>query len=198
MKKIVAATANAGKLKEIKEILRGVEVASMRELGFDADIEESGSTFLENALIKAHAVASALGLPALADDSGLEVDALGGAPGIYSARYSGAHATDAANNQKLLAELERANPGHRAARFVSAVALVFPDGRAVTGQGCVNGEILLTQRGTSGFGYDPLFYSPELKKTFGEAAAEEKNAVSHRRRALEDLLQKLRNSGFIE
>lgn len=187
MNKIVVASGNKGKLREIAEIFKGYEIVSMQAAGFSGDIEENGSTFEENALIKARAVCKALGAAALADDSGLCVAALGGAPGVYSARYSGGD--DADNRALLLKNLSGA--ADRRAHFACAVALVFPDGREVTAEGRTEGEILPSERGTGGFGYDSLFYSYDLKKSFGEASDEEKNSVSHRARALAALDAKL-------
>ena len=187
-KVIVAASGNAGKIREISEILNDYRVISCKELGFTDDIEETGKTFYDNALIKAETVAKALNMPALADDSGLCVTALSGAPGVYSARYSGT-GTDEGNIDKLLKETE--NVSDRSAKFVSAVVVYYPDGRIVSAQGETFGEILRARRGNGGFGYDPVFYSYDLKKSFGEASAEEKNSVSHRARALAELRKKL-------
>ena len=187
-KVIVAASGNAGKIREISEILNDYRVISCKELGFTDDIEETGKTFYDNALIKAETVAKALNMPALADDSGLCVTALSGAPGVYSARYSGT-GTDEGNIDKLLKETE--NVSDRSAKFVSAVVVYYPDGKIVSAQGETFGEILRVRRGNGGFGYDPVFYSYDLKKSFGEASAEEKNSVSHRARALAELRKKL-------
>ena len=183
---IIAASRNEGKIKEIIKIFKGARVISMREAGFEGEIEENGSSFRENALIKAKAVAEKLNLPALADDSGLCVDFLGGAPGIYSARFSGEG--DAANRALLLQKMKEAT--HRQAHFECAVCLYIPGGRTLFGVGRTDGEICEEERG---FGYDPLFYSYDLKKSFGEATAREKNRVSHRARALKDLMEKLKN-----
>lgn len=193
MEKLIVASNNKGKIKEIKEILKDVyEIVPMGEAGFDEEIEENGSTFFENALIKAKAVSEALGVNALADDSGLCVDALGGAPGIYSARFSGVHGDDAANRKKLLSELKNLkNPDERKARFVSSVVLYKRDGEVVSGMGETHGIIGFKEEGENGFGYDSLFVSDDLGKSFGVATAEEKNAVSHRKRALIDLLRHL-------
>lgn len=187
-KVIVVASGNAGKIREISEILNDYRVISCKELGFTDDIEETGKTFYDNALIKAETVAKALNMPALADDSGLCVTALSGAPGVYSARYSGT-GTDEGNIDKLLKETE--NVSDRSAKFVSAVVVYYPDGKIVSAQGETFGEILRARRGNGGFGYDPVFYSYDLKKSFGEASAEEKNSVSHRARALAELRKKL-------
>lgn len=193
MEKLIVASNNKGKIKEIKEILKDVyEIVPMGEVGFNEEIEENGSTFFENALIKAKAVSEALGVNALADDSGLCVDALGGAPGIYSARFSGVHGDDAANRKKLLNELkDLKNPDERKARFVSSVVLYKRDGEVVSGIGETHGIIGFEEEGENGFGYDSLFVSDDLGKSFGVATAEEKNAVSHRKRALIDLLRHL-------
>ena len=187
-KVIVAASGNAGKIREISEILNDYRVISCKELGFTDDIEETGKNFYDNALIKAETVAKALNMPALADDSGLCVTALSGAPGVYSARYSGT-GTDEGNIDKLLKETK--NLSDRSAKFVSAVVVYYPDGKIVSAQGETFGEILRARRGNGGFGYDPVFYSYDLKKSFGEASAEEKNSVSHRARALAELRKKL-------
>ncbi len=182
--KIVAATTSDHKLEEIRTILSDFKIVSAAEVGFHDEVEETGETFIENALLKARAVCHATGLPALGDDSGLCVDALNGAPGIYSARYSGQGAS--ANRELLLKNLQgRTN---RAAHFNCAVALVFPDGREYTAEGQTFGVITTEPQGENGFGYDCLFYSDELGKTFAVASAAEKNAVSHRGRALHNLL----------
>lgn len=190
MQKLVIASANKGKIKEFKKILgEKFEIIPMSEAGFNADVEESGSTFQENSLIKAKTVADALRLPVLADDSGLCVDRLDGAPGLYSARFSGVHGDDAANRAKLLNALK--GEKDRRAKFCCSICLYYPDGKYVFGNGETLGEILDEEKGSNGFGYDPIFYSYDLKKPFGEATDEEKNSVSHRYRALCDLLKKL-------
>ena len=185
--KMVVATGNANKLKEFSQLFTDYEVISQKEMGFFEDVEETGETFAENALIKARAAAKALGVPALADDSGLCVVALGGSPGVYSARYSGGG--DKENRKKLLKELDGVRD--RTAYFQCAIALVYPDGKELLAEGRTFGKILFEERGEGGFGYDSLFESDDLKKSFGEASAEEKNSVSHRHRALENLFQKL-------
>ena len=184
MQTIVAASGNKGKLREIAEIFKGCNVVSMAEAGLSGEIEETGSTFAENALLKARTVCRALGAPALAADSGLCVEALGGAPGISSARFCGRHGDDAANIALLLQKLAGVPARERGAYFESCVALCLPDGREFTASGKTYGRILCAPQGTNGFGYDPLFYSEELNKCFGEASAAEKNAVSHRAKAL--------------
>ena len=188
--RIVVASGNRNKLREIAEIFDKCEVVSMQEAGFSGDIEETGGTFEENALIKARAVCAALGLPALADDSGLCVEALGGAPGVHSARFCGRHGDDAANNALLLEKLRGVPAEKRGAYFESCVALCFPEGREIVASGRTYGCILAGAEGAGGFGYDPLFYSDDLGKSFGTAAPEEKNAVSHRARALAALAKK--------
>lgn len=188
--KIAIATNNPSKLREIRAILGGFfdEALSLSDLGIDIDIEETGTTLTENALIKARTIRDLTGLPALADDSGLMVDALGGAPGVYSARYAGEEHDDKKNNALLLKNLE-GKP--RDAKFCSVIALCYPDGRELTAEGSAPGVILEEERGTGGFGYDPLFFSPELGKTFAEATPEQKNSVSHRSRALRAMLELL-------
>ena len=191
---LVVATGNKHKLQEIQAIFADVRVVSAREAGYLGDPEETGATFEENAIITARAAAEALNLPALADDSGLCVAALGGAPGIYSARYAGGHGDDKKNREKLLAEL--GDEKNRAAYFRSAAALCFPQsmgGKTVTATGDTHGRILTREEGENGFGYDCLFYSDDLCKSFGVASAEEKNAVSHRFRALTALKEKLKS-----
>ena len=192
--RLVLASQNGGKLRELRALFGAeYDVASMGEMGLDMEIEETGSTFEENARIKAEALCARTGCAALADDSGLEVDCLGGAPGVYSARYAGGHGDDAANNALLIANV-KAFPAPRTARFVSAVALARPGRETLVARGSCEGEVLLEERGEGGFGYDPLFYSHDLHKTFAEASAGEKNTVSHRARALKKLVEIMRNS----
>lgn len=181
--KLVMATRNRKKLRELREILTdlGIEVVSQQEIGFDLEVEETGTTFEENARLKARAVMEASGLPAVADDSGIAVDALGGRPGVYSARYGGVE-TDAGRNALLLREME--DRTDRGAAFVAAVCCVFPDGREITVRGECRGQLLREERGTGGFGYDPLFYLPEFGMTMAEMTPEAKNGISHRGRAL--------------
>lgn len=187
-KRLVVASGNAHKLREIAEIFTDFEVVSQKQMGFDEDVEETGTTFAENALIKARAAAKALNLPTLADDSGLCVDALGGAPGVYSARYCGYHGSDKENRDLLLKNLDGITD--RRAHFTSAVALVYPNGTELLAEGHTYGKILTEEQGDGGFGYDCIFESDDLGKSFGLATAEEKNAVSHRFRALQILLAK--------
>ncbi len=175
------------KIEEIKSIFTGVKLVTMKEAGFDGDIDETGETFKENAYIKAKTVYDALKTPVIADDSGLCVDALDGAPGVYSARFSGGSSAD--NRKLLLKRLE--NIPHRKARFACAVCYIGEDGKPVFGEGFTEGRILFEEIGSRGFGYDSLFFSDDLGKSFGEATEEEKNSVSHRFRALTDLRGRL-------
>ena len=184
-KALVVASGNAHKLREIAEIFTQFDVISQKELGFLEEVEENGATFVENALIKARAASQALGCIALADDSGLCVNALGGQPGIYSARYCGHHGSDKENRQLLLQNMQGMTD--RTAHFHSAIAVVFPDGRELVAEGQTFGDILTEEVGQGGFGYDPIFFSHDLKKSFGVATAEEKNGVSHRFRALQKM-----------
>jgi XTP/dITP diphosphohydrolase len=187
-RQLIVASGNAHKLREIAEIFTEFEVLSQKQMGFDVDVEETGTTFAENALIKARAASKALGLPTLGDDSGLCVEALGGEPGVYSARYSGGHGNDQANRDLLLKKLEEVE--NRRAYFACALALVYPNGDVLTAEGRTYGNILKKEEGEGGFGYDCIFESEDLKKSFGLATAEEKNSVSHRFRALQGLLAK--------
>ena len=188
-KTLVLASGNKGKIAEIGEMLPEFSVIGYKDAGLDFEIEETGATFYENALIKAKAVSEALGLPALADDSGLCVNALGGAPGIFSARFAG-DGNDEHNIVKLLKELDGVKD--RSAKFVCSLVLYYPDGKIISAEGETNGEILFERAGENGFGYDPIFYSADLKKSLGEASSKEKNSVSHRSRALKNLKEKLK------
>lgn len=187
--KLAIATNNQHKLQEIRAILGDSfeELLSLKDLGIDVDVEETGSTLEENALIKARAILALSGIATLADDTGLMVDALRGAPGVYSARYAGEEHDDAKNRALLLKNLDGIKD--RSAHFATVIALCYPDGKTLTASGRVNGEILLSERGTEGFGYDSLFFSTELGKTFAEATQAEKNSVSHRGRALRAMLE---------
>ena len=195
--KLVLASKNQHKLLEMEHILRdlGLEVVLESQVGVDVDVEETGTTFLENAALKARAVMEASGMAAIADDSGLMVDALDGAPGVYSARYGNLN-SDQARTSYLLENLKDVPAGKRGAQFVSAIVCILPDGREVHAQGTCQGEILFAPRGENGFGYDPVFYSPELKKTFSEATEEEKSTVSDRGRALRAFLTAWKEAGF--
>jgi XTP/dITP diphosphohydrolase len=183
---IVLATSNKNKLKEIQEILKDFPVAikSLSDFGPMPEAVEDGETFDDNAYKKALHYAKVLGVPCLADDSGLVVDALDGRPGVYSARYSGPEATDWKNCEKLLGEME--GQTNRSAHFVCVLSLATPAGPALTWEGRCNGELISERRGEAGFGYDPIFFSPDLGKTFAEASMAEKSAISHRGRALAD------------
>lgn len=196
--KLVAATKNKGKIREIKRMLSltGIDVISSAEAGIDKDIEETGTTFAENAMIKARGIAEMCKLPVLADDSGLCVEALGGRPGVYSARYAGEGASDGERINKLLSEL--AGVEDRRAKFVCDMALVMPDGRAFTAEGEVNGHILYEPDGENGFGYDPIFCCDELKKSFAAASDSEKNSVSHRGRALNKICEIIKKEKFFK
>ena len=195
---IVVATGNAHKLVEIETMLSaalpGMRFVALSQLGDFDDPDETGTTFAENAQIKARAAVEETGFTAVADDSGLMVDALDGEPGVYSARYAGVHGDDAANNAKLLRSLEGvAEPG-RTARFVSSIAFIEPDGTVTMGEGFCEGAIGFEGRGSFGFGYDPLFLPADTPgKTMAELMPEEKNAISHRFHALQDLCAKLRS-----
>ena len=189
--KIVAATNNKNKLREFKEILSplGYQIISLKDLGLDIEVEETGTTFEENSLIKAKAVLKASGMAALADDSGLMVDALGGEPGIYSARYC--EGTDADRINFLLEKMKDVPDEKRTARFVSAITLMFTDGDVVTARGTCEGKIAKAPSGKNGFGYDPVFYVESYGKTFAELTAEQKNLISHRGNALSELQKQL-------
>lgn len=192
--KIVFATGNEAKMKEIRAILAdlGAEVLSMKEAGIDIPIEEDGLTFEENAVIKAKAVqAHAQGAVVLADDSGLEVDYLDKQPGVYSARYMGEDTPYEVKNAAIIRKLAGAVGEERSARFVCAIAAALPDGRILTTQGTIEGEIAHKPAGEGGFGYDPIFYVPDFHATTAELSPEQKNAVSHRGRALRAMKQKL-------
>jgi len=186
---VVLATRNAGKTEELRRLLADfpVVIRNLSDFGPVPPVEEDGMTFEENAVKKARSFAKVLGLPALADDSGLTVDALGGAPGVRSARYAGEHASDADNNSKLLKELEHEK--NRAAAFVCVIAIAVPWGPALVYQGRCEGLITREQMGTEGFGYDPVFFYPPLQKTFAQLTTEGKNQVSHRGQALRELRQ---------
>ena len=184
--KMVLASKNPHKLVEIQKIVErfDIQLVLESELGVDIDVEETGTTFEENSLLKAKAVMEATGLPALADDSGIAVDALNGAPGVYSARYGFDDSLDDWGRlQLLLKNTENVPDGQRQAQFVCVITLMTPDGQVIQARGEVHGELLRTPAGTGGFGYDPIFYYPPLGKTLAEVAPEEKNQVSHRARA---------------
>ena len=190
---IVLATNNAHKLQEMRAILGGFfdKMYSLAELGIDVDVEETGSTLEENSYIKAKAICDLTGKIALADDTGLMVDALDGAPGVYSARYAGDEHNDANNRALLLKNLQ--NASDRSAHFGTVITICYPNGKTVSAEGRVDGYITTEERGTNGFGYDSLFFSTELGKTFAEASQDEKNSVSHRGRALRNMVEKLKS-----
>ena len=200
MTRVVLATRNAHKVIELREILAdlveeiGLEVVGVTEFPDVDDVVEDGVTFAENATLKAVAVARATGLPAIADDSGLVVDVLGGAPGIFSARWSGAHGSDRDNVDLLLSQLGDVRDEHRAAGFVCAAALAMPDGRVVVREGKVRGTLTRAPRGTNGFGYDPILLVDGDTRTLAEFGNEQKNAISHRGKALRALAADLREA----
>ena len=189
--KLVLASKNKKKIVEMNAILNslGVEVCSEAEAGVDLDVEETGTTFEENSLLKAKAVMEASGMPAIADDSGLCVDALGGAPGVYSARYGGEGLDDVGRYKLLLENMKGQSP--RTCRFVSVITCCFPNGDVLSARGECEGTVAFAPMGEGGFGYDPVFFVPGLKKTFAQLSAEEKNSMSHRGRALEVFKGKL-------
>ena len=193
MKKIIFASNNEGKIKEVKQICSdmNVEIISMKEAGIELDIEENGTTFEENALIKAEAIMKVTGQITIADDSGLEVDYLGGEPGVYSARYMGHDTPYDIKNQAIIDRLKGVEEKDRTARFVCAMAAVFPDGRHFTTRGTMEGIIGYEIKGSNGFGYDPIVYLPQYQKTSAELSPEEKNKISHRGEALEKLKNQL-------
>ena len=193
MKKIILASNNKGKIAEVKEILKdmNVEVISMKEAGLDVDIEENGSTFEENALIKAEAIMKMTGEITIADDSGLEVDYLNKEPGLYSARYMGHDTSYDIKNNAIIQRLEGVKGTDRSARFVCAMAVVFPDGKNIIARGTMEGLIADKPMGENGFGYDPIMYLPEYQKTSAQLSSEEKNKISHRGKALEKLKTQL-------
>ena len=191
--KIIFATGNEGKMREIREILKdlGMKILSMKEAGADLDIVEDGSTFLENAEIKARAVWEKTGGIVLADDSGLVIDCLNGEPGIYSARYMGEDTSYEIKNQNLLNRAAKARGDERSARFVCSIAAVLPDGNVLHTEETMEGILADNPAGEEGFGYDPIFYLPEFQKTAAELPMEQKNKISHRGKALEEMKCKL-------
>jgi XTP/dITP diphosphohydrolase len=197
IEKVFLATHNQGKIKEFQALLAplNINVLSFHDLSPEQllHVVEDGETFEENALKKAQAYFDALGIPALADDSGIEVDALDGAPGIYSARYAGEDCNDQQNNEKLISELKGVPLGERTARFVCVIAFITKEGSIVS-KGVLEGVVLEETKGQHGFGYDPLFYIPALDLTTAELSPEHKNKISHRSKALQQLVQQLRES----
>lgn len=194
MKSIILASNNKDKVKEIKEILKGYDIISMKEAGIDVDIEENGTTFEENALIKARAIMKLTGQITMADDSGLEIDYLNKAPGVYSARFMGHDTSYDIKNKALIQKLEGVKGSDRSGRFVCAIAVCFPDGREIVKRGTMEGLIAEEIKGDNGFGYDPIVYLPEYGKTSGELAPEEKNKISHRGKALALIKEELDKS----
>ncbi|MCG1024885.1 XTP/dITP diphosphatase [Dehalobacter sp.] len=182
---VLLATTNKGKIKELEGLLHNekIKILSLSDLQDYQEVEETGTTFAENAFIKARAACAAGQMITLADDSGLEVDALAGAPGVFSARYAGEPKNDERNIEKLLADLEDVPEENRTARFRCALAIVYPDGREYLTEGAVEGRILTMRIGSGGFGYDPVFYLPSLQKTMAELSPDEKNCLSHRAQA---------------
>jgi len=195
MKELIIATKNQGKVKEFEHIFSsyGIKLKSLLDFPDVEDIVEDGETFEENALIKARAISKAYQVMVLADDSGLEVDALQGRPGVYSARYAGNDRDDVANLNKVLAELEGVRASNRQARFVCALAIVLPTGDEFVVRGECKGQILTECRGTEGFGYDPIFYLPQLQKTMAQIPKSQKNVLSHRANAFAKLKKILEN-----
>ena len=199
--KVVLASKNKHKLEEISQITKkfDMELVLQSELGVDIDVEETGTTFEENSFLKAEAVMKATGLPALADDSGIAVDALNGEPGIYSARYGFDPTLDDWGRLLLLLKnTEHVPDGKRQAQFVCVITLVTPEGQTIQARGEIHGELLRAPAGENGFGYDPIFYYPPFGKTLAQATAEEKNQVSHRANALKVLYQKLKEAGYAD
>ena len=194
MKRIILASNNKDKVKEVKEILKGYDIISMKEAGIDVDIEENGTTFEENALIKARAIMKLTGQITMADDSGLEIDYLNKAPGVYSARFMGHDTSYDIKNKALIQKLEGVKGSDRSGRFVCAIAVCFPDGREIVKRGTMEGLIAEEIKGDNGFGYDPIVYLPEYGRTSGELAPEEKNKISHRGKALALIKEELDKS----
>ena len=193
IEKMIFATGNEGKMREVRMILGdlGAEILSLKEAGIQAKAEENGTTFEENAVIKAKEIMEKTGALVLADDSGLEVDALNGEPGIYSARYMGHETSYHIKNKNLIERLEGKTGEERSARFVCAIAACFPDGRVLTTRGTMEGQIGYEEKGENGFGYDPIFYLPEYQCYSGELPLEEKNKLSHRGKALRLMKEQL-------
>lgn len=194
MKSIILASNNKDKVKEVKEILKGYDIISMKEAGIDVDIEENGTTFEENALIKARAIMKLTGQITMADDSGLEIDYLNKAPGVYSARFMGHDTSYDIKNKALIQKLEGVKGSDRSGRFVCAISVCFPDGREIVKRGTMEGLIAEEIKGDNGFGYDPIVYLPEYGRTSGELAPEEKNKISHRGKALALIKEELDKS----
>lgn len=197
MKRLIFATGNEGKMQEIRMILADLEydIVSLKDIGLDIEIEENGSTFEENAIIKAKKIMELTGEMVMADDSGLEVDYLDKAPGVYSARYMGEDTPYTIKNNHIINLLKDAAGKERSARFVSVIACAFPSGEILTSKGTVEGSIAYEEKGTNGFGYDPIFYVEEYGCTTGELSLEQKNKISHRGKALEAMKLLLKEKG---
>lgn len=197
-KQVIFATTNEGKMKEIRMIMSdlSLELLSLKDLDIHVDIDENGTTFEENAIIKAKTICELTGKMTLADDSGLEVDYMDKAPGVYSARYLGEDTPYSIKNQTILDNLKEAKGDERSARFVCAIAAAFPDGRVITTRATIEGIISNEEKGNNGFGYDPLLFVPEYNMTTGEMEPKLKNKISHRGKALELMKEKLRHEGF--
>ena len=196
--KIIFATGNKGKMKEIREIMSNIsdKIYSLKEAGIEADIDENGTTFEENAIIKAKTICQMTGQLVLADDSGLEVDYMNGEPGVYSARYLGEDTPYSVKNATKIKNLENAKGSERSARFVCVIAAAFPDGRVITAKGVIEGLIGYEEKGDNGFGYDPIFYVPEYDMTTAQMNSEQKNQISHRGKALRLIKEKLKDEGI--
>lgn len=194
MTKIILASNNQNKVAEVKEILKdkNVEIVSLKEAGIDVDVEENGTTFEENALIKARAVCKMTGSVTMADDSGLEVDYLDKQPGVYSARFMGHDTSYDIKNKAIIDKLEGVEGDARSARFVAAIAVVFPDGKEIVTRGTMEGLIAIEPAGDNGFGYDPIVYLPEYGMTSAQLSPEEKNKISHRGKALKKMAEELK------
>lgn len=198
MKKIIVATGNEGKMREIRMIMKNldIELVSLKEAGIEADIEENGTTFEENAIIKAKAIMELTGAVVMADDSGLEVDYINKEPGVYSARYLGKDTPYSVKNKNIIERLAEAKGEERSARFVCAIAVAFPDGRILTSRGVIEGFIGYEEKGTNGFGYDPIVYVPEYGMTTGEMDPDFKNSISHRGKAIAKMTEQLKELYF--
>ncbi len=199
MKRIIFATGNEGKMDEIRMIMKDldVELCSLKDLNINAEIVEDGKTFEENAIIKAKTIMELTGEMVMADDSGLEVDYMDKAPGVYSARWLGEETPYSVKNKQIIENLNGVEGNERSARFVCAIATAFPDGRVITSIGTIEGEIAYEERGIHGFGYDPILFVPEYGKTTGEMLPEFKNTISHRGKALEKMKERLREENII-
>lgn len=200
MKKIIVATGNEGKMVEIRQILQGegITFSSLKDENLlDVSIEENGTTFEENAVIKARTISDLTGQMVLADDSGLEVDAMDKAPGVYSARFLGEDTSYEVKNNHIIKQLEGVEEEKRSARFVCVIACAFPDGHTITSRGVIEGRIGYEEKGENGFGYDPIFYVPELGCTTAQLPPEEKNKISHRGRALTAMYERLKEEGIL-